>query len=295
MKPAILFLFLLISTFSLGQAKDDSTGAKMFDRGLEFYNKGHLDSALRIWTEIVDKKIGVQYDTYGGAFYNIPTIYWKMKDYAKAKEWYLKVLASDLRDSDETGSLMDPHANYKHKSALALAGLAQLDSNYTETLEWLNKADTVYRYWGYEGSLTSVSIEQASLLTWKANTLMKLNRKEEAIRAIVTELICARSLETYFTKSEDLLFLTLIVKPEFKADLDKAMDGLLLRKISDTKWKASFQLHGIQYQIPLSNRYPDLSIPHYWSFFYVDKNGIPTKTSLLEDIKQRHFYKRLTE
>jgi tetratricopeptide (TPR) repeat protein len=292
MKQAFTILLAMLSLTSIGQTPTDTTGMKMFSRGLDFYNKGNLDSALAIWTEIVDKKIGLHYDTYGNAFFNIPTIYWQLKEYQKAKEWYIKVLESDLRDNDETGSLMEPHTNYKHKSAIALAGLSQLDSNYAEVLQWLIKADTLYKYWGFEGSATNVSEEQAYLLHWKINVLLKLNRREEAIRATLIELICSRNLEDFFSKSEDTL-LTLVDKKQFKLEIDSSMHNLAIQTIDDKNWTASFYLHGLEYKIPISKAYPDKNLPHYWTIYFVNKDQTVDNKNVVEYIEQRNFYRRL--
>jgi tetratricopeptide (TPR) repeat protein len=286
------FLLSLISISVFGQTQSDNAGLSMFNRGLDFYNEGNLDSALAIWTRIVENKIGVQYDTYGSAFFNIPTIYWQMKNYDKAKEWYKKVLASDLRDNDETGNLMEPHTNYKHKSAMALAGLYEIDSKYTDVLDWLNKADTVYRYWGFEGSATNVSEEEAYLLDWKISTLLKLNRKEEAIQAIILELICSDYLEDFFQKSEDTL-LTLIDKKSFKPDFDAALNNLLIQRLDSNNWVATFKLHKLEYKIPISKVYPDRNLPHYWRIYFASKNQVVDEKYLVGYIKARSFYKRI--
>ena len=294
MKIIIIISFIAISLNLYGQTSSDTTGIKLFNRGLEHYNRGNLDSTLILWTKIVDEKIGVHYDTYGNAFFNIPTIYWQMKNYEKAKEWYKRILASDLRDNDETGSLMEPHTNYKHKSAVALAGLYELDSSYIEVLEWLDKADTLFRYWGFEGSATNVSKEQAYLLEWKTEVLRKLNRPSEAIKTILTELICSDRLEGFFTSSEDTLF-KIISKRSFKTDFDNAINQIEIKKVTENNWIASFSLNALTYKIPISNIYPDRNIPHYWTVYFIDKNKVPDKKELINYIKKRSFYERLTK
>jgi tetratricopeptide (TPR) repeat protein len=291
-KLILLFLLILISVYACGQIQDDSTGIKMFNQGLDYYNKGNLDSTLAIWTELVDKKIGIHYDTYGNTFFNIPTIYWQMKNYDKAKEWYKKVLASSLRDNDETGSLMEPHTNYKHKSALALAGLYQRDSNYVEVLNWLGKADTTYRYWGFEGSADNITEEEAYILSWKVDVLLKINKKEEAIRTIITELICSDNLEHFFQESEKSLFSLIHIK-DFKLDLDNALNDLIIQYIDSSNWIANFTLHGLQYSIPISKTYPDRNLPHYWRELFINISQNVDKKYVVSYIKERSFYKRL--
>lgn len=293
MKIISIIISITLSFNLYGQTSNDTTGIKLFNRGLEYYNKGNLDSTLVLWTKIVEDKIGIHYDTYGNAFFNIPTIYWRIKNYEKAKEWYKRLLASDLRDNDETGLLMEPHTNYKHKSAVALAGLFELDSNYQEVLEWLNKADTLYRYWGFEGSATSVSKKQSYLLEWKTEVLRLLNRPNEAIRIILTELICSNKLEDFFSTSEDTLF-KLIDKMSFKSKFDNAINQMEIVILNNNNWIASFSLDGLSYKIPISNVYPDRNLPHYWTIYFIDKGSVPDKQNIISYIKNRSFYARLT-
>jgi tetratricopeptide (TPR) repeat protein len=293
MKQLILLVFTFAITDSYGQTHTDSSGIDLFDQGLDHYNKKNFDSAIIIWTKIVDQKIGLRYDVYGNAFFNIPRVYWQMKKYEKAKEWYKKILNSELRDNNETGSLMEPHTNYKHKSAVALASLYQIDSNYLEVLQWLDKADTVYRYWGFEGSATNISQKKANLLNWKVDVLLKLNKKEDAIQAIIIELIFSRSLENFFRESEDTL-LTIIDKSNFRSDFDKALNQMTIQAVDTSNWIATFVFQGIIYRIPISKIHPDMSLPHYWRIYFISKSEDAEKNSFIEYIKGRRFYKRLT-
>jgi tetratricopeptide (TPR) repeat protein len=286
-----IFLIILIS-FSIpvfGQTINDSLGIKLFNRGIDFYKQGKLDSTLVLWTEIVDKNIDGHPSIYGAAFFNIPTVYWQLKKYELAKEWYKKILSSNLKDNEETGELMEPHANYKHKSALALAELCEIDSNYNEALEWLNQADKVYRYWGFEGSATNITKKQAYLLNRKTTTLLKLDRKDEAIRTIIIELICSNRLESFFTQSEKKL-LTMIDKKEFKSDLDNSLDNLVIENIDKNNWLVTFELHKQKYVFSVANIYPDRNIPHYWTKYFINKDQTVDKLKLIEYIKQRSFY-----
>lgn len=286
-------MFTVLSYSMRGQTVVDSTGMELFNRGLKHYQSGNLDSSLVIWKKIVDEKIGVRYDTYGNAFYNIGSLYVQMKNYEKAKEWYKKILASDLRDNDETGSLMEPHTNYKHKSAKILARLYAFDSNFTEALGWIYKADTVYRYWGFEGSASNVSNVQSGLLASKAELLKRLKRPNEAVRVIVTELICT-SHQGFFAAPEDTL-LTLIDKKTFKAEFDKAINNVNIVKVNENNWVASFPMNGLTYTFPISNVYPDRNIPHYWSVYFIDEKTAPTKQQIINSIMEKNFYKRLSQ
>lgn len=294
MKNILFFFFIFITISSFAQTKNETEGLKLFNRGLEFYSEGKLDSTLVLWTEIVEKGIDKAFDTYGSAFFNIPTIYWQLKKYDKAKEWYKKVLASDLKDNGETGDLMEPHANYKHKSAVALAGLYEIDSNYEQVLFWLNKADTVYRYWGFEGSATNISKTQAYLLNWETTTLLKLNKKAEAIHEIVVALICSNDLEGFFKTSEDTL-LSLINKQNFKIDLDNALNTLTIQELGKNDWRATFNFHEEGYSLPIGNTYPDRDIPHYWQKHFIKEGSVIDKKTMIEYIKRRSFYTRLSE
>jgi len=291
MRVLLVGILTILTVQCYAQTGNDSTGTVLFNRGLEYYNNEKLDSAILVWTEIVEKKIAKNFDTYGVAFFNIPTTYWKMNNTDKAKEWYKRVIESDLNDFDETGSIMEPHTNYKYKSAVALAGLYQLDSLYAEELHWLNMADTVYRYWGFEGSATNVSIEEASILESKVDVLLKLDKKDEAIQQIITELIYAGNLEDFFKDLEEKL-LTLIDKKTFKSEFDEALKGLIVENIDSDRFNALFTLRGLQYRISISKNQPE-NLPHYWKTLYLDKKTVVDKEYLLKYIKARHFYTRL--
>ncbi|MGL4630143.1 MAG: hypothetical protein ACRCVT_02960 [Leadbetterella sp.] len=288
----IIILFILLCVDAIGQRQKESKSLKLFNKGMDFYTNGNLDSSLAIWQNMVTNKIGIESDLYGNAFFNIPTIYWQKKDYQKAKEWYLKILDSDLKDNVQTVNIMEPHTNYKHKSALSLAGLYDLDSNYIEALNWLYKADTLYRYWGYEGSSTSISKNQAYLLKLKVDALLKLNQRDKAVRAILTELICSNNLGYFFSHSEKNL-LKLIDKKSFKKEFDLALDLLEIHQIDTNKWTANFTFQNVPYAIPISNMYPD-DVPHYWMMHFIGKNQNPDKKSIVEYIQNRSFYTTLS-
>lgn len=292
MRNLIPIFFLLFSAITYSQNETDSSGLKRFNQGLAHYENGNLDSALIIWIDIVENEIGKKYDTYGNAFYNVASVYWSLRQYDKAKEWYLKILASDLNDFDETGSLMEPHTNYKHKSALGLAGLYQIDSNYVQVLYWIDMADTVYRYWGFEGSATSISKRQAYLLNSKVEVLIKLNRKDEAIRAIIIELICARGLELFFRIANEKL-MTLINPDNFKKDFETALDSMLIVEIDNQNWYGQFTLNNLIYKIPFTSHIENEERPHYWRYYRIPKGGEPKISEVISEIKNRDFYKKL--
>tara|TARA_B110000211_G_C14003751_1_gene519793 strand:- start:374 stop:1258 length:885 start_codon:yes stop_codon:yes gene_type:complete len=292
MKKYISIAFIFLSVFCFAKDKTKSTGQKKFDLGLQYYQEGKLDSALVQWKGVLDEKSNVEPNIYGCAFFNIPTIYWQLKDYDKAKEWFKKVLSSDVKDNDETGSIMEPHTNYKHKSAMALVSLSQIDSNYTEALHWLNQADTLYRYWGFEGSATNISEKQSYLLQNKTDLLLKLDSNNVAIRAIIIELICSRRLESFFGVSEHELF-SLIKRDSFITDFENAINALTITNKDKHNFIASFKLNDLVYQIPISNKYPEGDIPHYWKTYFIDKKSEPNKDELILYIKNRSFYKHL--
>lgn len=294
MKAFAITGLLILSLHCFGQNDTDSTGFIKFKEGLRYYQEGNLDSALLVWTEIVDKRIGTKYDIYGCSFFNIPTLYWQLKEYDKAKEWYKKVLSSELKDNEETGSIMEPHTNYKHKSAVALASLYRRDSNYTEVLHWLDLADTVYRYWGFEGSATNVCESQESLLEMKTDAYLKMDSNNQAIRAIIIELICAGHYEEFFSKSENKL-IELVNNVSFRPEFDNAFNHLTIIEKDTNNWMACFSLYGLIYNIPISNIFPDWNIPHYWRIYFIENNTTPDKKEFIEYVKNRSFYKRLTK
>lgn len=289
----LLLLYCLGSKNSLA-ATADSTSLKLFNKAIAFYQKGMPDSAIASWKEIIDNNMTENKDVYGQALFNIPTAYWEQEHYEAARLWYKKVIASDVKDGDETGNLMEPHANYKHKAAMALAGLSELDSNYTEALNWLFKADTLYRYWGFEGSATNISKKQAYLLSWKTHIFLALQQKEAAIQAIIIELICAGVLESFFSESEEKL-MALVEKQHFRSAIDTAIAGLEIKQEENNRWLLSFKLNGTDYHIPVSSKYPDQAPPHYWRILFMSEADAGDKQRIIDYIKDRSFYKRLAD
>jgi tetratricopeptide (TPR) repeat protein len=294
MKRILLILLISAPTLASAQAGKETQGTMLFNRGLEYYKQGKFDSALVYWTWIVNRKIDTNFTTYGSALFNIPTVYWRLGRYDKAMEWYKKVLASDLQDKDETGQLMEPHTNYKHQSAVAVAGLYAKDSNFGEALRWVYLADTVFRYWGSERRDANAAKQQAYLLDLKTGFFLKQNRKEEAVREMVTELICAGKLTGFFVEFEDRL-LSLVDKRSFKEELDKALQELAIKPIDRHNWVATFRLRGLKYSIYISNLLPPKDIPHYWKKHFLNEKETPSRAGLIGYIKSLSFYKKLTD
>lgn len=289
----ILIAFLLFPILSPAQDNESISPLARFNKGLEHYENGNLDSTLIIWEEMVDKKIGVDSDVYGNAFFNIPTIYWELEEQEKAKTWYLRILASDLKDNDETGSLMDPHTNYKHKSATALAGLYEEEADYAQVLHWLTLAETKYPYWGFIGSNTNISQRKEYLLNWKAGVYMKMDSTEQAIKALLTELICGGEFP-FFEESEQA-FHYLTKDLPFKTSFDAALDDLEIKTLDANSWEATFNLRGFSYTIPIRNIRPPRELPHYWSILFIEEGSSPEKSQIIKKIKSRSFYENLEE
>jgi len=292
MFKGLLMGFLgLVSAPGVAQTTADSTGMVLFNLGRTYYEKGQLDSTLAIWSRIVDRGIGRHYDTYGSALFNIPNLYWQKKEYAKAKEGYRRVLASDLRDNAETGSLMEPHTNYKHQAAVALAGLYQIDNDYAEVVAWLDKAQTLYPYWGFEGSATSISLKEVHLLEWKTDALLKQHKQAEAVREIILDLVYAGYPKEYFQEAIDGLF-TLLDKKSFSSDFGKALDKMVV-KPAGKGWVASFLFQGILYQIPVSKERPSRAEPHFFRVLFIPKDQKVTSVALKDYILQLGLFKDL--
>lgn len=292
-KLFITSCLIFVALSCLAQIKNDTTGIYRFNIGRVFYENGQKDSALAVWSKIVDGKIGQHYDIYGDALFNIPNLYWEMKKYEKAKEGYKKVLASDLRDDVETGSLMEPHANYKHKAAVALAGLCQRDSNYTEALSWLDKAQTLYPYWGFEGSATNISQEESYLLAWKTDLLISLDRRNEAVRQIILDLIYAEYPESFFRNAEDKL-VELVDKKSFVNSFGTAIERMIIKK-EKGNLVASFKFKKAVYEILVSKSYPPRNLPHFFHVLFIPKSQEISRQYIVSYIKRQHFYARLSK
>lgn len=294
MAKHLIFTLLFLPSICFAQKDAKPEDLEKFNSALSYYEEGQIDSTLKIWTEIVDQKIGMESDIYGNAFFNIPTIYWQLKEYEKAKTWYKRILESELKDSDTTGSLMDPHTNYKHKSATSLAGLYEIDKDYEKVLYYLDLAETKYPYWGFEGSRTNVGITKEYLLLWRVDVLMMMQNVEEAIRTLLTELIVQEHSINPFKESEDNLYALLnMSEDDFIGNFDQALEALEIKNIDEHNWEASFNYRGLDYTIPICDIYPKRELPHYWSIYFIDEGTSPTKAELIESIKKRRFYEHL--
>jgi len=292
MKRIIFLLFLLPATASFAQSRFDSLGIQFFNQGMEFYKHGKIDSCLNRWEYMINKRLGRSYDVYGSAFFNIPTIYLQERNYDSAKFWFLKLLDSHLQDNAETGDSSEPFFNYKHKSAMTLAAIYHLDSNYKAAYEILCKADTLYPYWGIPHNPIKQCNEEANILELQVAELLKMDRKEEAIRCIVLTLITAGDHAAYFQKSELSLF-ELIPPGLLKADLDKALRNASIVGLPNGNKLLVLNLRGLSYQIPITSNPPPDHIPIYWKFIILKKQQVADKTEIIRMIKAGDFYSHL--
>ena len=289
----VIMLILLAFRPSVSFGQDSLTAARIFAKGIEQYNKNHFDSAIILFKEITDNNMARGTSIFGNALYNIPTIYWQMSQPREAKMWYLKVLASDVQDNDETGSIMEPHANYKYKSAVSMANISALDSNYSEMLKWLYQADTVYPYWGFEGSATNTNQRQAYLLNSKVMAMEQLGKKQEAIREIITTVLYSAS-ESYFDASIERLK-ELTVNTGFIDAFDSGMDRMTVATTDSITWIAKFDVAGLPYKLIFSKAIPDKDVPHFRHVYYTDKDVMIDKRAVIALIKRMGFYKAMQQ
>ena len=292
MKRIIFLLLFLPATASFAQSRFDSLGIQIFKQGLEFYQSGKIDSCLNRWEYMVNKRLGRNYDVYGSAFFNIPTIYLQQKNYDSARYWFLKLLDSHLQDNAETGDSTEPFFNYKHKAAMTLAAMYQIDSNYRAEYDILCKADTLFPYWGIPHNPAGQCLEQARILELQVAALLRMNRKEEAIRCILLTLITAENHSSYFEKSELQLF-ELLPPGLLKSDLDKAMRNSTVIALPNGNHLMLLTLHGLPYQIPITTNPPPEQVPVYWKFIILKKEDDADKAKIIQKIMSGDFYNHL--
>lgn len=285
-----LLSFMPFASSAQVSIADSLAAARIFEKGIEQYNKKKFDSAIIFFKQITDNNLARGTSVFGNALYNIPTIYFQLNNTREAKMWYLKVLASDVKDNDETGSIMEPHANYKYKSAVSLANIYALDSNYKEMLNWLYKADTVYPYWGFEGSATNINQRQAYLLSSKVMALQQLNKKPEAIREIITTLIYSASESFFETATNSLQELA---DKDFVMALDEGLNNMLVTTADNITWSVSFDVKGLPYKLVFTKDRSELGIPHFGHKYFVDKDTAVDKLSIIALIRRTEFYKSL--
>ncbi len=298
-----LFLVLLSLSFFAPEAQAQKAKRKKiyketlayFQQGYDYLDEGNVSKALEIWKDIVNRKMGQETDIYGCSFYNIPTIYFHQEEYDLAEEWYKKILVSDLKDNEETGQLMEPHANYKHKSAFFLSEIAIQRGDYAMALAWLEKADKLYPYWGFEGSYTNIRKKQAFLKGRKLELLKELGNRDVLVHTLLTDMLIAADRAEQFPKVQAAL-LEQLYDSSFKRDLDEALKDLQIVALNDHQWEAHFELYHRSYRLLISDQRLPRELPQYQQFYWweeASEGETPSIEVVVALIKRQPFY-RLT-
>lgn len=169
MRIQILILILMISQTGYSQDWE----CDLLNKGLEYYEEEKLDSAIIIWKSIVENYPDTS-NCYGRSFNNIPVVYAQLENTIQAKNWYQKIIDSQLNDLDEGDGLMSPYANYKHNACLRMALLLKEENKIDESFNYIELAETKFQYQtfsatSYEKRAISITFDKAELCKLKGD------------------------------------------------------------------------------------------------------------------------------
>lgn len=107
---------------------------------ISLIEKSILNQAEDNYQKIIDDYKDSKF--YFRALNNLGYIYLKLKNISKAREIFLKILSSNANDKEKGGAgsgiMAEPYANYKNRATISLAKIALEDSNYLETINFLD-------------------------------------------------------------------------------------------------------------------------------------------------------------
>lgn len=288
-KLTIFYLLLFCICSSLGLKSQTQEVKDLFDYGLKLHEESKTDSSILTFKSILEKAKDKETLIFGSSFFNIPILYKNLGNKSEAIKWFKKIIDSNLQDNLETGGLMEPHANFKHKSSIQLGNIyTELDSLET-ALFWLNQADSIFRYWGFEGSSTSISKHKSRLLLKRIDILKRLNRNQDAINLIINELL---------NGDEDYLYLSILElyrltsKRKLKKEYLKQIKNFEIIKTDLLNYKVKLKLFDQEYFIYFTKDYFDYDLPHYFSKVYIKEDVAITKELVLNYLKKRTFIKQ---
>ncbi len=186
-----LLTFAMLFGFIIVNGQNTSLDSAKFYLAERLYNEEQVDSALVLFTELsleIDKGNINPYTQI--AMENASSIYYYNWDVENAKLWMHKILDAPVEDSLDTGSLMDPMTNFKHKALMRLWSL-EYEENKELALEYLRRSATEYPYYGFPGSCTNLYKHDIMLIKYEFKTLMALERKKEAIEFGISSMLAS--------------------------------------------------------------------------------------------------------
>ncbi len=178
MKNILLILIILFSNQAFSQKKLD----KDIDKGIDLYQDGRENKALKIWKKI-EKKADNPSSTYGTTLGNILYYYIKKDDEKNIMTYYQKIIDSDLNDKDTNNEIGKPYKNYRYHATMRLASYYGKKDEFEKGLNYVEKADNEIAF--ETTSLTSFIFQKVDLAFWKYRFLNDLGQKDKAVSKLI--------------------------------------------------------------------------------------------------------------
>ncbi len=263
----LIFTFLLCSNYVLSQTV---SACELLGLGIAYYEEEKLDSAILCWTLVIEN-FEDTVDCYGNCFNNIPIVYQELKQNDKAEEWLLKIIASNLNDSEDNDEFMEPYKNYKHNACLRLSRLYREEGKFEKSLEYIKKAIDTHPYQTF--SATSFEKRSVYIASSHAKIWMEKGDNKEALFVMLEKVL---DVDVFYRKTEWAGFtnvnfygrmieelLPLIEEvygiDNFKVQLTAAIQQLKVQKTTIGKDKkkaklATFEIEGRKFRIGSSDK-----------------------------------------
>ncbi|WP_082994714.1 MULTISPECIES: hypothetical protein [Aquimarina] len=272
MKRILIILIVLICNQSFSQKKLDVD----IDKGIELYQNGEEDKALKVWKKI-EKKADNPSSTYGTTLGNILYYYIEKNDEKNILKYYQKIIDSDLNDRDKNSEIGKPYKNYRYHATMRLASYYGKNKKFIKGLTYVEKADNNITF--ETTSLTSFIYQKVDLAFWKYRFLNDLGQKDKAVSKLIKRAFEYDYKEMYsnwatVSTSNDESELSETICSEFndlkklKSDIDNGIENLTFDKENKI---IGLKINGIDYQINLHSELTDLEKCKLYikdSFFY---------------------------
>ncbi len=251
------------------------------DKGIELYQDGKKDKALKVWKKIENKADNPS-STYGTTLGNILYYYIEKDDEKNVLKYYNKIINSDLNDKDKNNEIGKPYKNYRYHATMRLASYYGKKGEFEKGLNFVEKADNEIAF--ETTSLTSFIFQKVDLAFWKYRFLNDLNQKDKAVSKLIERAFeyDYKSMYTNWatlspSNDENELSETICAEfvdlEKFKSEIDKGIENLVFNKEKNI---IELKINGMDYDINL----------------YTELND---KEKCKSYIKNSFFYKYLTE
>lgn len=221
----ILLKILLILLLVYAEASSQSVSFELLEEGNEKYNEKEYKEALKIYNNIVFNHQASE--VFPLALYNKAKTLEMLNQLDYAAYVYSVFLngAYDDKMIIDAEFMVNPYANFSHKSSMSIAKISFSQGNYQKAFDYYNLADSVYTYKGFCGN--DAMEHYYGLVLLKAECLEKLGRDEDAMQ------LCVKHIFKGFLASTDEIIEYLIKlidknysKQEFAGLLTLALEGV---------------------------------------------------------------------